>query len=110
LGVRSRYWIFGSRYFEKHTGLMFNGQNVVLDICRGQNIQEDISDLEDETTTLSQKVGNQMSSDALPYLNTTDSSPTLLQKPQNLCCVEEYLMDSCVCVCVCVYMCMCTVI
>jgi len=57
LGMRSHYWVFGSRLFEKHTGLNFNGQNVLLDIFRGQNIQEDISNL-DETTTLSQKVGN----------------------------------------------------
>jgi hypothetical protein len=58
-----------------------------LDIFSGRNIQEGVSNLEDETTTLSRKVGNHRSSDALPYLNTTDTSSTLLQKPQNLGCI-----------------------
>jgi hypothetical protein len=84
LGMRPHYWVFVSRCFEKHAGLIFNGQNVLLDIFRGQNIQEDVLNLAGETTTLSQKVGNQMSSDALPYLNTTDTSSTQLRKPNNM--------------------------
>ena len=99
LGMRSHYWVFGSRLFEKHIGLIFSGQNVLLDIFRGWNIQEDVSNLEDETTTLSRKVEKHRPSDALPYLNITDTSSTLLRKPQNLGCVEYYLMDI-VCVCV----------
>ena len=83
LGMRSHYWIFGCRLFEKHTVLIFNGQNVLLDIFRDRNIQEDILKLEDETTTLSQKVGYHRSSDALPYLSTIDTSSTLLLKPRN---------------------------
>ena len=81
LGMRSHYWVFGSRLFEKHTGLIFSGQNVLLDIFRGRNIQEDVSNLQDETTTLPRKVWNHRSSDALPYLNTTNTSSTLLPIP-----------------------------
>lgn len=88
LGMRPRYWAFGYRCFEKHTGLIFNGQNVLLDIFRGRNIQDNILNLEDETATLSQKVENQMSSNALLYLNTPDTSSTPLQKPHNLHYVE----------------------
>jgi len=45
--------VFGSRLFEKHVGLIFSDQNVLLDIFMGQNIQEYVSNLQDETTTLS---------------------------------------------------------
>jgi hypothetical protein len=59
----------------------FQWSKCLVGYFSGRNNQEDVSNLENETTTLSWKVGNHWSSDALPYLNTAYTSSTLLQKP-----------------------------
>ena len=35
------YWVFGSRRFVKHAGLIFKDRNILLDILNNQNTQQD---------------------------------------------------------------------
>jgi len=72
--------IWFQTFWEAHWS-HFQWSKCLVGYFSGRNNQEDVLKLEDETTTLSRKLGNHRSSDALRYLNTADTSTTLLQKP-----------------------------